>query len=122
MERSGSFGAIFLKKSYYDQLGRYYATNSDELNHERGHNSQLMRMGLLNYAFSVAIPSPPPLGKWANIFGQYYYAPWETMADILGGVTHRYGAKIPQQQVDEAWEYYWITMFALPFTVLYWFY
>ena len=92
---------------------------ADDLRHERGHNSQLMMMGIATYGFTVGIPSPAKLGRWAEE-NMYYYAPWETMADILGGVTHRYGAPIPQQQITDAWVYYTIGTHAFPFTALYW--
>jgi hypothetical protein len=42
------------------------------------------------------------------------------MADILGGVTQRYGKPIPQEQIDNAWAYYAISTLCSPFTVLYW--
>ena len=107
--RSGSFGAIFLTKDSVE----------DDLKHERGHNWQLMMMGIGTYGFTVGIPSPLKLGPWADN-DQYYYAPWETMADILGGVTYRYDAQIPQQQKVNAWIYYAISTVCFPFTALYW--
>jgi len=107
--RSGSFGAIFLTKG----------SVVDDLRHERGHNWQLMMMGIGTYGFTVGIPSPLKLGPWDKS-GKYYYAPWETMADILGGVTHRYGMPIPQRQITNAWMYYGISTLCFPFTALYW--
>ena len=107
--RSGSFGAILLTKG----------SVADDLRHERGHNSQLMMMGLVNYGFTVGIPSPLELGPWAKN-KKYYYAPWETMADILGGVNQRYGQPIPQQQIKNAWEYYAMSTICFPLAILYW--
>ena len=103
--RSGSFGAIFLKRG----------VDIDELNHERGHNLQLMMMGLGTFGFSVGIPSPLELGRWANT--NYYGAPWETMADILGGVQ---GRKHSDEEIVNAWIYYGLSMGNLPLAALYW--
>jgi len=49
--------------------------DADELRHERGHNWQLMMMGLATYGFTLGIPSPLCLGKWdksGNCFGAPY--------------------------------------------------
>ena len=108
-ERPGSFGFIFLNSD----------SDSDALRHERGHNSQLMMMGLGTYGFTVAIPSPLKLGPWAKNY-RYHYAPWETMADILGGVNQLYGMPIPQQQIKNAWVYYAISTICFPLATLYW--
>lgn len=107
--RSGSFGAIFLTKG----------SGVDTLRHERGHNWQLMMMGIGTYGFTVGIPSPLKLGPWAKN-NRYYYAPWETMADILGGVNQRYGKPIPQQQIKNAWMYYAMSTICFPLTAFYW--
>ena len=118
--RSGSFGAIFLSRYQMDENGEMHElTDPNVLRHERGHNWQLMMMGVGTYGFSVCIPSPLKLGPWAEK-DLYYYAPWETMADILGGVTHRYNKPIPQQQIASAWMYYVISTLCLPVTALYW--
>ena len=109
-ERPGSFGAIFLTKD----------SVAYDLRHERGHNTQLMMMGIGTYAFTVGIPSPLKLGPWDKN-KVYYYAPWETMADILGGVTRRYNKPIPEQQIKNAWAYYAISTICFPLTTLYWF-
>ena len=107
--RSGSFYAISFNKN----------EGIDALNHERGHNWPAMMMGIGTYGFTVGIPSPLCLGGWdAN--GLYYYAPWETMADILGGIKYRYGAEIPQAQVNNAWYYYGISLLCFPLTALFW--
>ena len=79
-----------------------------------------MMMGIVTYGFTVGIPSPLKLGPWADI-NRYYYAPWETIADILGGVKQRYGNPIPQQQIENAWAYYTISTLFFPLTSLYWF-
>ena len=105
--RSGSFGAIFLTQG----------SGVDTLRHERGHNWQLMLMGIGTYGYSVGIPSPLCLGKWDRN-NNYYGAPWETMADILGGVQERTHSK---SEIVNAWGYYIVSTLAFPFTALYWF-
>ena len=104
--RSGSFGAIFLTKG----------SGVDTLRDERGHNWQLMMMGIGTYGFTVGIPSPSKLGKW-NKDGNYYEAPWETMADILGGVK---GRTHSSTEIWNAWGYYAVSTLCFPFTALYW--
>ena len=104
--RSGSFGAIFLTKG----------SGVDDLRHERGHNWQLMMMGIGTYGYTVGLPSPLRLGKWDRA-GNYYGAPWETMADILGGVQGRTHSKL---EIANAWGYYAISTLTFPFTALYW--
>lgn len=104
--RSGSFGAIFLTKD----------SVADDLRHERGHNWQLMMMGIGIYGFTVGIPSPVKLGKWDKQ-GNYYGAPWETMADILGGVE---GRTHSSAEIWNAWGYYAVSTLCFPFTALYW--
>ena len=104
--RSGSFGIIFLKKN----------VNIDTLNHERGHNWQLMLMGVFTYAFTVGIPSPLKLGKWSKD-NNYYGAPWETIADILGMAK---GRRHDKKEIINAWVYYLISLLAFPFTFVYW--
>ena len=106
-DRSGSFVAIFLKKG----------EGIDDLRHERGHNWQFMMMGIGTYGFTVGIPSPLCLGKWYNLQNNYYGAPWETMADILGGVKERQHTK---KEISNAWKYYAVSTLAFPFTALYW--
>ncbi len=76
--RSGSFYAIFLTRG----------ASIDDLKHERGHNWQAMMMGVGTYGLTVGIPSPLMLGPWGKAKA-YYSAPWETLADILGGVQSR---------------------------------
>jgi len=72
--RSGSFGAIFLTKG----------SGVDTLRHERGHNWQLMTMGIANYGLMIGLPS---WLEWSN--RSYYDRPWEITADVFGGVTGR---------------------------------
>lgn len=72
--RSGSFGAILLTKG----------SSVDSLMHERGHNYQLMMMGLANFGLMIGLPS---FREWSN--RNYYERPWEITADILGGVKGR---------------------------------
>ncbi len=72
--RSGSFGAIFLTKG----------SGVDTLRHERGHNWQLMMMGIANYGLMIGLPS---WLEWSN--RSYYDRPWEITADVFGGVTGR---------------------------------
>ena len=73
-------------------------------------------MGIGTYGFSVGIPSPAKLGRWDKA-GNYYGAPWETMADILGGVKGRTHSKAEKWN---AWGYYAASTIAFPFAALYW--
>ena len=66
LDTSMSFGAIFLDKKHGTEI----------LKHERGHNTQLMSMGILKYSLFIAIPSPLENGD---------NTPWELSASILGG-------------------------------------
>jgi len=78
-KRSGSFGIIFLTYETNDR-------NDPEgiVRHEYGHTKQLKELGVINYLFTVAIPSAFDLGdKWGD--GIYENKPWEVMADIYGG-------------------------------------
>ena len=85
MERSGSFGAIFLRRTWKDKNGiSHKLTDPDELRHERGHNWQLMMMGIANYGLMIGLPS---WQEWSN--RPYYERPWEITADVFGGVTGR---------------------------------
>ena len=65
MEGSMSLGLIFLDKDHGNAV----------LKHERGHNTQLMSMGLGNFLIQIAIPS-----VWKN----ETEAPWELSASMLG--------------------------------------
>ena len=85
MERSGSFGAIFLRRGWTDSTGVFHKLNDpDELRHERGHNWQLMMMGIANYGLMIGLPS---WREWSN--RPYYERPWEITADVFGCVTGR---------------------------------
>lgn len=103
LDRSGTFGGIFLAKG----------SEIDDLRHERGHATQFMITGVIQYAFSVGIPSPLKLGNYDD----YYSAPWETMADILGGVESRQHSK---NEIARAYKYTIFSMFFLPIIILYW--
>ena len=106
LDRSGTFYAMFLKRN----------SSVDEIRHERGHGYQSMMMGILTYGFTVGIPSPLKLGPWAK-FRNYYGAPWETMADILGGVK---GWTHSNAEIRNAWGYYAVSILYFPLTALYW--
>ncbi len=85
LSRSGSFGAIFLQRFVVDKKGiSHKLTDPDVLRHERGHNWQLMMMGVANYGLMIGLPS---WQKWSN--RPYYDRPWEIIADVFGGVTGR---------------------------------
>lgn len=104
-DRSGTFYAIALKRS----------ADAVELRHERGHGSQAMMMGIGTYAITVGIPSPLQLGSWAAD-KKYYAAPWETMADVLGG-----GYKHSSEEINRAWTYYKASMICPPLAMFWWF-
>ena len=103
--RSGSFYFISLnRKETYDVL-----------RHERGHGYQSMMMGIATFAITVGLPSWQKWGLCAN-YNTYYNAPWETMADILGGVQ---GRTHTQQEISRAWAYYDMSHIIIP-SVFYW--
>ena len=91
--RSGSFGAIFLTRG----------SGADTLRHERGHNTQLMSMGILNYAIMIGLPS---WQEWSD--RSYYERPWEITADVFGGVTGR-----THSQVDINRGYWYLAVSSL---------
>ena len=91
MGGSASFGAIFLDTT--GDYGEY--SYAEVLKHERGHNTQLMTMGILNYAIGVALPSP--------LFNEDT-TPWELSASMLGG--SNLGASASKRQKTNAWIYY----------------
>jgi len=103
--RSGSF--------YFISLNRYETV--DTLRHERGYGYQSMMMGIATFAITVGLPSWQQWGLCAN-YKTYYKAPWETMADILGGVQ---GQTHTQQEISRAWTYYVMSHLILP-SVFYW--
>lgn len=93
MSRSGSFSIIFLARG----------SSVNDLRHERGHNSQLMMMGIANYGLGIGIPSLFMFGPWAAQGGDNYYrAPWEITADKLGGVSRTVHT---QEDIDYGWWY-----------------
>ena len=92
------------------------SSSVDALHHERGHNWQLMMMGIGTFGFTVGIPSFAKLGE-CDKTQNYYGVPWETMADILGGVK---GGTHSSTEIRNAWSYYILSTFCLPFVVLYW--
>ena len=99
IKRSGSMAIILLDRR--DDL--------NDLKHERGHNWQLMSMGIATYLIAVAIPSPAMLGRWARE-GNYYGAPWEAIADILGGAERDHEVK----ETAGAGAYFAAGLFMLP--------
>jgi hypothetical protein len=110
IERSGSFGAIILQRDLENK------NPYDTLNHERGHNSQLMMMGIATYGFTVGIPSPLKLGGYDDR-NHYHDAPWEAMANIMGGTTHLFEEP---ESYQRAWDYYWKSLLFFPLVVSYW--
>ena len=105
-KRSWSFGAIFFARG----------DTADDLRHERGHNWQLMMMGLATYGFTVAIPSSLKLGSWAKNH-KYYSAPWEAVASILGGDTSR---GLTKEEISTAWLYFGLSHLLIP-SIFFWF-
>jgi hypothetical protein len=113
LDRSGSFYAIFLNER----------ADETTLKHERGHNWQAMMMGVGTYALAVGIPSWKKWGPWAKA-RRYYDAPWETMANILGGVETEIHSNNPHSSSDKrrAWLYFSLSIGFLPvaYLVLLW--
>ena len=85
MGGSMSLGLIFFDKSQGIEV----------LKHERGHNTQLMSMGLCNYLIQIGIPS-----VWKNGDG----TPWELSASMLGGSALADGYS--EEQKREAYYYF----------------
>ena len=83
-DRSGTFLGIFLKRS----------APMDEINHEWGHIAQQIMLGPIVFLLGIGIPSGLEIGEW----GDYYNAPWETSADILGGVKSRIHTEIERRR------------------------
>lgn len=79
---SFSFGFIALSKRQQ---------NVATLKHEHGHRLQLQNMGMLGYIKNVAIPSVAAyrLNKKGKLPFDYYGAPWESEADLLGEVNRK---------------------------------
>ena len=76
---SFSFGFIGLSQSQQ---------NSNTLNHEYGHTVQMDNKGIFKYTLDVAVPSVTIniLDRMDKLKYDYYGAPWEAEADMLGGV------------------------------------
>ena len=91
---SMTLGAIFLYRYPLNYpYEEEYAKNV--VKHERGHSTQLMCMGLGNYALLIGIPSP-----WKN----EDFTPWELSASINGG--SNLGAGASKQQLNAAKTYF----------------
>ena len=99
-KRSGSFGLIYLNE------GR---KTGETIQHEYGHNKQIMLLGPLNYLFSIGVPSflmlgldkyEVPVGKEALY--NYYRQPWEASADMFGDVGFGGRTKADRTPQDEA--------------------
>lgn len=77
-DRSGFFGAIFLKQN----------ESENDLKHEYGHSFQQLFLGPLGYALCIVIPSYFEWGvdkSEGNYEKSYYHRPWEALASIMGG-------------------------------------
>jgi len=107
--RSASFLGIWLSGS----------NDVDTIRHERGHGIQHGILGTVRYGLTAGISSPPALGPWYDMktgVGDYYAAPWETMADIFGGVqlrNHSNEVKI------RAWLYTAVSFISPPLSYLF---
>ncbi len=91
---SFSFGIIGLDTQ---ELG-YDASLQEVLKHERGHNTQLMDLGLFKFTAFIAIPS---------IFQEHFggsNSPWELSASMLGGSS--LVEKATAEQITAASNYY----------------
>jgi RHS repeat-associated protein len=95
-ERSGSFGAIFLTKD----------SGIDTLRHERGHNWQLMMMGIGTYGLMIGLPSA---FEWST--RSYYERPWEITADVFGDVR---GRTHTQSDINRGYWYLGVSSFFGP--------
>lgn len=96
MGGSMSLGAIFFDKSQ----------GLEVLKHERGHNTQLMSMGIGNYLIQIGIPS-----IWKN--GDA--TPWELSASMLGNSALANGYS--KEQREQAQNYFFRAM--IPFINIY---
>ena len=65
--------------------------NSTTLNHEYGHYKQFENVGFGNYFTDIAIPSVTAniLHRVGKLQYDYYTSPWESEADMLGGINNR---------------------------------
>ena len=69
---------------------------------------------MLTYAFTVGVPSALILGPWKDNSG-YYSAPWETMADVLGGARSH-----SSEEIERARAYYNASVAFPPFAIFWW--
>ena len=82
-DASFSYGIIGLSRSQQ---------TSNTLNHEYGHIVQMEKRGIVDYTINVAMPSVTVnvLDRMDKLPYDYYGAPWEAEADMLGGVNRAY--------------------------------
>ena len=92
MDRSGSFGILFITHETNNRTNP-----EDVIRHEYGHTKQLDRLGIVNYALFIGLPS---WQEWSS--DSYYDRPWEVTADTYGGVQSR----TPSQAKIDAGEDY----------------
>ena len=104
-KRSGSFCAIFLSRK----------ANSDSVRHEWGHTIQQMILGPGKYGLFIGIPSAAEFAKhkWPTKT-DYYNRPWETSADIFGGV----GGHTAKEKI-RSFAYLGVAYFFGPFSYLF---
>ena len=86
LQRSGSFGIMFLK--YDCANGGSVEDARNVVRHEHGHYLQMSQMTPAQYFLCYGIPSMKNAASYAY-YGDYYNKPWEITADILGGVQSR---------------------------------
>lgn len=92
-KRSGTFGIMLLGSA-----------DAKTVQHEFGHIPQLMLLGIWNFGVYIGIPSAAKFGPWAHTSNplDYYKAPWETMADMFGGVSDWGGTVHTQDEKTRA--------------------
>ena len=86
LQRSGSFGIMFLK--YDCANGGSVEDARNVVRHEHGHYLQMSQMTPAQYFLCYGIPSMKDAAN-TPYYGHYYNKPWEITADILGGVQSR---------------------------------
>ena len=97
-DASFSYGIIALNTNNED---------SSELNHEYGHYLQMQDKGVADYTKEIAIPSITAnvLKRMGKLPYDYYGSPWESEADLLGGVTRiEDGTPWPEGSYDSYWD------------------
>ena len=81
-----------------------------------------MDYGPLKFGLWIGLPSAAEFGKnkWPT-FPDYYLRPWETGADIFGGVAPRTDGYTARMQADEnrSWWYLAVAMMFGPFAYLF---